>query len=78
MADVGGDRDGAGGDCECWLQRLCFGRAGGGPTHARANMPAVLDLIAGGRISPRLVTTDVQAFDAAEAITSAGFKPGLV
>lgn len=51
----------------------------GGLSHARANMPAVLDLIAGGRISPRLVATDVLAFDtAAEAIPSAGFKPVFV
>ncbi len=48
----------------------------GGLSHARPNMPAVLDLIAGGHISPGLVATDVLAFDtAADAIPSAGFKP---
>jgi threonine dehydrogenase-like Zn-dependent dehydrogenase len=51
----------------------------GGLSHARANIPAVLALIAGKRISPSLVATDVLAFEtAAEAIVGAGFKPVLV
>jgi alcohol dehydrogenase len=51
----------------------------GGLSHARANMPAVLGLIAGGRIHPRLVATDVLGFDtAADSIADAGFKPVLV
>jgi alcohol dehydrogenase len=52
---------------------------GGGLSHARANMPAVLSLIAGGRIRPSLVATDVLPFaTAAEAIPGAGFKPVFV
>jgi alcohol dehydrogenase len=50
----------------------------GGLSHARANMPAVLALIAGGRISPGLVATDVLDFDSADSIAGAGFKPVLV
>lgn len=51
----------------------------GGLSHARPNMPAVLALIAGGRITPGLVATDVLPFDtAADAIASAGFKPVFV
>lgn len=51
----------------------------GGLSHARPNMPAVLALIAGGRITPGLVATDVLPFDtAAEAIAGAGFKPVFV
>lgn len=51
----------------------------GGLSHACANMPAVLALIAGRRISPGLVATDVLDFDAAaDAIPGAGFKPVLV
>jgi threonine dehydrogenase-like Zn-dependent dehydrogenase len=51
----------------------------GGLSHARTNMPAVLDLIAAGRISPGLVATDVLPFDtAADAIPTAGFKPVFV
>jgi alcohol dehydrogenase len=51
----------------------------GGLSHARANMPAVLALIASGRIAPGRVATDVLAFDtAAEAIPGAGFKPVFV
>ncbi len=48
----------------------------GGLSHARANIPAVLSLIAGERIAPSLVATDVLEFDtAADAIAGAGFKP---
>jgi alcohol dehydrogenase len=51
----------------------------GGLSHARANMPAVLAMLAGGRINPGLVATDVLDFDtAAQAIGTAGFKPVLV
>ena len=51
----------------------------GGLSHARTNMPAVLDLIAGGHISPGLIATDVLPFDtAADAIPTAGFKPVFV
>ena len=51
----------------------------GGLSHARANLPAVLSLISGRRITPGLVATDVLPFDsAAETMTSAGFKPVYV
>jgi alcohol dehydrogenase len=51
----------------------------GGLSHARANMPAVLALIAGGRIAPGRAASDVLPFDtAAEAIPRAGFKPVFV
>jgi threonine dehydrogenase-like Zn-dependent dehydrogenase len=51
----------------------------GGLSHARPNMPAVLALIAGGRITPGLVATDILPFDtAADAMASAGFKPVFV
>jgi alcohol dehydrogenase len=51
----------------------------GGLSHARANMPAVLSLIAGARITPEVVATDVLEFHtAAEAIVGAGFKPVFV
>jgi alcohol dehydrogenase len=51
----------------------------GGLSHARANMPAVLALIASGRISPARVATEVLPFEtAAEAIPEAGYKPVFV
>jgi threonine dehydrogenase-like Zn-dependent dehydrogenase len=51
----------------------------GGLSHARANMPAVLALLAGGRIAPQRVRTGVLPFEtAAEAIPTAGFKPVFV
>jgi alcohol dehydrogenase len=51
----------------------------GGLSHARANMPEVLALIAGGRITPGVVATNVLDFDtAADSIAGAGFKPVLV
>ncbi len=51
----------------------------GGLSHARANMPAVLAQIAGGRISPGLVATDVLDFEtSAETMVGAGFKPVFV
>ena len=51
----------------------------GGLSHARANMPAALAFVSGGRITPSLVTTDVLPFEsAAEAMASAGFKPVFV
>ena len=44
----------------------------GGLSHARANMPAVLRLITGARITPGRVVTDVLEFDtAAQAIAGA-------
>jgi alcohol dehydrogenase len=47
--------------------------------HARVHMPAVLQLLSSGRITPQLVATDVLPFDtAAEALPSAGFKPVFV
>ncbi|HEX4564665.1 MAG TPA: hypothetical protein VH115_09440, partial [Solirubrobacteraceae bacterium] len=51
----------------------------GGLSHARANMPAALALLSGGRISPGLVASDILAFeDAAEEMAGAGFKPVFV
>jgi alcohol dehydrogenase len=51
----------------------------GGLSHARANMPAVLELIAGRRIDPGRVATEVLDFDsAADSIPAGGFKPVLV
>jgi threonine dehydrogenase-like Zn-dependent dehydrogenase len=51
----------------------------GGLSHARPNIPTVLALIAGGRIDPGLVATDVLDFEtAAEAMAGAGFKPVFV
>jgi threonine dehydrogenase-like Zn-dependent dehydrogenase len=42
-------------------------------------MPAVLELLSSGRITPELITTEVLPFDtAAEAIPTAGFKPVFV
>jgi threonine dehydrogenase-like Zn-dependent dehydrogenase len=47
--------------------------------NAGPHMPAVLQLISSGRISPSLVATDVLPFDtAAEALPTAGFKPVFV
>jgi alcohol dehydrogenase len=47
--------------------------------HARVHMPAVLQLLSSGRITPQLVATDVLPFDtAAEALPEAGFKPVFV
>jgi hypothetical protein len=51
----------------------------GGLSHARANMSDVLALLAGRRIEPGLVASDVLDFDsAAQAIPAAGFKPVLM
>jgi alcohol dehydrogenase len=51
----------------------------GGLSHARANMPAALALISGGRITPGLVATDVLPIEEADAaIPVAGFKPVFV
>jgi len=51
----------------------------GGLSQARANMPAVLALLASGRISPQRVATAVLPFEtAANAIPTAGFKPVFV
>jgi threonine dehydrogenase-like Zn-dependent dehydrogenase len=48
-------------------------------SNARSHMPAVLELLSSGRISPQLVRTEVLPFDtAAEALPSAGFKPVFV
>jgi alcohol dehydrogenase len=47
--------------------------------NARPHMPAVLELLASGRINPQLVATAVLPFDtAAEALPDAGFKPVFV
>jgi threonine dehydrogenase-like Zn-dependent dehydrogenase len=47
--------------------------------NVRPHIPAVLELLSSGRITPQLIATDVLAFDtAAEAIPAAGFKPVFV
>jgi threonine dehydrogenase-like Zn-dependent dehydrogenase len=47
--------------------------------NVRPHMPAVLELLSSGRITPQLIATDVLPFDtAAEAIPTAGFKPVFV
>jgi alcohol dehydrogenase len=48
-------------------------------SNARPHMPAILRQLAGGRLHPELVVTDVLPFDsAAEALPAAGFKPVFV
>jgi len=48
-------------------------------SRARANIPAVLSLVSGHRITPGLVATDILPFgSAAETMASAGFKPVYV
>jgi threonine dehydrogenase-like Zn-dependent dehydrogenase len=47
--------------------------------NVRPHMPAVLELLSSGRITPELIATEVLPFDtAAEAIPTAGFKPVFV
>jgi threonine dehydrogenase-like Zn-dependent dehydrogenase len=47
--------------------------------NARSHMPAVLELLASGRLSTELIRTDVLPFDtAAQALPAAGFKPVFV
>lgn len=44
--------------------------------NARPHIPAVLDLLASGRINPRLIQTDLLPFDAAaDTLLTAGNKP---
>jgi alcohol dehydrogenase len=51
----------------------------GGLSHARSNIPAVLSMISGARISPSLVATGVLDFDsAAYTMQGAGYKPVFV
>jgi threonine dehydrogenase-like Zn-dependent dehydrogenase len=48
-------------------------------SNARSYMPAVLELLSSGRITPGLVATEVLAFEtAADALPGAGFKPVFV
>src|ERR1039458_3795112 len=43
--------------------------------NVRPHMPAVLELLSSGRITPQLIATEVLPFDtAAEAISTAGLK----